>query len=165
VHLSTRFVVAATSVGLLVASWAVLLVGWLLPWEHSTTHPADITSGWDIDPFDTGSTLGWWVIVWLVISGAALTFALVCLDAGSRRSAFVVLAIPAVAWGSIALYFSVDERNLASDRSSPDYTLRANGGVYVAIVGSAMLLATGLLMLVAAVADRQPSEGETTSPA
>ena len=152
-HVSTRAVFVAAVV-LLVVSWTVLFVGWLLPWEHYADSPADTTSGWNVDPLDAGWTLGGWLIFWLVVGVASVALGLVLFNGGREGSALLAIGVPALLWGLIALYSSNHERVLASDRSSPDYILRANGGVYVAIVGSGLLLITGLVIVVAALTTR-----------
>lgn len=49
-----------------------------------------------------------------------------------------MLALPTIAWDTISLWAARQKQSIATDRSSPDYILYANPGIYVAIVGSAM---------------------------
>ena len=129
----------------------MLIVGWSLPWEHYLDHPADTDSGFEI-ALGNGMTIAVLPVFWLVVSIVAVVAGMARYAATGREAwTLAVFAAPTVAFGLIALFFSVLSLDV---NSSPDSLFGANGGVYVAIAGSAMLLISGLLMVVAAVRRR-----------
>jgi len=138
----------AFAVGLLLASWLVQIVGWSLPWEHYIDDHSRY-AGWGVELGDGGPTADALLVGGLAFGVVGAAFAIGCLASGMQRPALVLLALPAIGWGAISLLVSVHERNLAADLV-PGQVLRVNSGVYVAILGSAMVFSTGLLTLASA---------------